>query len=120
LDTKASAAKRCRGLRSNDAHWLGAVLKRDCFKLNRNNALASCLSMIPRVKPEDMLFRKPVPTFRDHALSTRRQFFAQDLKLQPLFLRGSNLALKLTEFDAGPFKRGAVPGIEVWIVEPLL
>jgi len=24
--------------------------------------------MIPRVKPEGMLFRKPVSTFRDHAL----------------------------------------------------
>jgi hypothetical protein len=27
--------------------------------------------MIPRVKPEGMLFRKLVPTFRDHALGTR-------------------------------------------------
>ncbi len=29
------------------------------------------LSMIPRVEPEGMLFRKPVPTFRDHALEPR-------------------------------------------------
>jgi hypothetical protein len=30
--------------------------------------LAFCLSMIPRVKPEDMLFGKPLHTFPDHAL----------------------------------------------------
>jgi hypothetical protein len=27
--------------------------------------------MIPRVEPEGMLFRKPVPTFRDHVLTLK-------------------------------------------------
>src|SRR5882672_6243148 len=35
-------------------------LKRDDFSSNRHHALAHCLSMI--------FFRKPVSTFRDHAL----------------------------------------------------
>jgi len=42
--------------------------KADDVSPNRHPALASCLSMIPRVEPEGMLFRKPVHTFRDHAL----------------------------------------------------
>jgi hypothetical protein len=35
-----------------------AELERDDSSLNRHPALASCLSMIPRVEPEDMLFPK--------------------------------------------------------------
>jgi hypothetical protein len=35
--------------------------------MNRHRALAYCLSMIPRVKPEGMLFGKPLHTFPDHA-----------------------------------------------------
>ena len=46
-------------------------LDRDDFSSNRHRDLVLCLSMIPRVKPEGMLFRKPVPTFRDHALALR-------------------------------------------------
>ena len=41
-------------------------LKRDDFSLNRHPALASCLSMI--------FFRKPLHTFRDHALSEHDLF----------------------------------------------
>src|SRR5262249_50081554 len=33
-----------------------------------SDASMSRKSIIPRVEPEGMLFRKPVPTFRDHAL----------------------------------------------------
>jgi hypothetical protein len=40
-----------------------ARLERDDFSLNRHPALASCLSMI--------FFRKPLHTFRDHALGGR-------------------------------------------------
>ena len=36
-------------------------LERDDFSSNRHAALAICLHMIPRVEPEGMLFRKPVP-----------------------------------------------------------
>jgi hypothetical protein len=38
----------------------GAMLERDDVSSNHHPALAPCLSMI--------FFRKPVPTFRDHAL----------------------------------------------------
>src|SRR6516162_840488 len=41
----------------------GGTLERDDFSPNHHPAPALCLSMI--------LFRKPVPTFRDHALSRR-------------------------------------------------
>src|SRR5262249_11902981 len=44
-------------------------LERDDFSSNRRLALLYCWSMIPRVEPEGMLFRKPVSTFRDHALA---------------------------------------------------
>src|SRR5215831_9670801 len=51
--------------------------ERDDFSSNRHPALTYAWSMIPRVEPEGMLFRKPVPTpdqvrgrlFRDHALT---------------------------------------------------
>src|SRR5262249_48873618 len=51
-------------------------IERDDFSSNRHLALFHCWSMIPRVEPEGMLFRKPVSTpdqvrgrlFRDHAL----------------------------------------------------
>src|SRR3954451_6535599 len=58
----------------------GARIERDDFSSSRHLALLYCWSMIPRVEPEGMLFRKPVPTpdqvrdqvrgrlFRDHAL----------------------------------------------------
>src|SRR5262249_44045137 len=45
------------------------ILEPDDFSSNRHLALRYCWSMIPRVEPEGMLFRKPVSTFRDHALS---------------------------------------------------
>src|SRR5262249_38296276 len=48
-----------------------AGLERDAFSSNRHLALLHCWSMIPRVEPEGMLFRKPVSTFRDHALTAR-------------------------------------------------
>ena len=55
----------------------GCALERDDFSSNRHLALSYALSMIPPVKPEGMLFRKPVSTpdhvrgrlFRDHALA---------------------------------------------------
>jgi hypothetical protein len=40
-----------------------AALEQDDFSLNHHPAPTSCLSMI--------FFRKPVPTFRDHALARR-------------------------------------------------
>src|SRR5882724_11311894 len=48
-----------------ESRWRGATairraLDHDPIRLNRDHVLALCLSMI--------LFRKPVPTFRDHAL----------------------------------------------------
>jgi hypothetical protein len=43
-------------------------LERDELWLDRHPALAFCLSMIPRVEPEGMLFGKPDSTFPDHAL----------------------------------------------------
>jgi hypothetical protein len=54
----------------------GAELERDELWFDRHPALAFCLSMIPRVKPEGMLFGKPDSTpdqvrgrlFPDHAL----------------------------------------------------
>src|SRR5262249_31370121 len=46
-------------------------LERDDFSSNCHLALIYCWSMIPRVEPEGMLFRKPVSTFRDHALASR-------------------------------------------------
>jgi hypothetical protein len=36
--------------------------------LNRHRALGLWWSTIPRVKPEGMLFEKPLSTFPDHAL----------------------------------------------------
>ena len=50
---------------------LAGRLQRDGFKLNHNRALDLWWSMIPRVKPEGMLFGKPVSTFPDHALEER-------------------------------------------------
>jgi hypothetical protein len=44
-------------------------LERDELWFDRHPALAFCLSMIPRVKPEGMLFGKPDSTFPDHALA---------------------------------------------------
>src|SRR5262249_34416253 len=52
----------------------------DDFSSNRHLALIYCWSMIPRVEPEGMLFRKPASTpdqvrgrlFRDHALAPVR------------------------------------------------
>src|SRR5258707_6460363 len=44
-------------------------LERDDFSSNRHPVPSFCLSMIPRVEPEGMLFEKPVPTFPDHALA---------------------------------------------------
>jgi hypothetical protein len=46
----------------------GAELARDELWFDRHPALAFCLSMIPRVKPERMLFGKPDSTFPDHPL----------------------------------------------------
>src|SRR5262249_7167129 len=43
-------------------------LERDAFSSNQHLALVHRWRMIPRVKPEGMLFRKPVSTFPDHAL----------------------------------------------------
>jgi hypothetical protein len=52
--------------------------ERDALWFDRHPALAFCLSMIPRVKPEGMLFGKPDSTHRvkargqafpDHALA---------------------------------------------------
>jgi hypothetical protein len=43
--------------------------------------------MIPRVKPEGMLFRKPVPTFRDHALAVPRES-------SPIGLRAPEIAAR--------------------------
>src|SRR5262245_46310020 len=56
------------------------TLERDDFSSNRHLALLYCWSMIPRVEPEGMLFRKPASTpdqvrgelFRDHALILAR------------------------------------------------
>ena len=49
---------------ARSAGWLGlfVVPKADGFSFNRCRALAHWLSMIPRVKPEGMLFGKPVST----------------------------------------------------------
>src|SRR5262245_4023867 len=44
----------------NTLRYSALLLGRDPIKLNRDHGLAFCLSMI--------FFRKPVPTFRDHAL----------------------------------------------------
>src|SRR4029079_17250141 len=44
----------------------------------------ACLSMIPRVKPEGMLFRKPVSPFRDHALTWGMRARATILEIQML------------------------------------
>jgi hypothetical protein len=41
--------------------------ERDELWFGRHPALAFCLSMIPRVTPEGMLFGKPDSTFPDHA-----------------------------------------------------
>jgi hypothetical protein len=54
-----SASVSGKALRSPKAK---ANLKAKWFRLNRHFALAHCLSMI--------FFRKPVSTFRDHALKT--------------------------------------------------
>src|SRR4051812_8920062 len=43
------------------SHPISGALERDGFSSNRHLALLYCWSMIPRVEPEGMLFRKPVP-----------------------------------------------------------
>ena len=56
-----------------DRHLLSfgrPTLERDDFSSNHHPALALCLSMI--------FFRKPVPTFRDHALGGEQQNHAAD------------------------------------------
>src|SRR5262249_13614321 len=57
------ASLRQRGSRQIDGSPERVSLVRDDFSLNHHPALALCLSMI--------FFRKPVPTFRDHALRKR-------------------------------------------------
>src|SRR5262245_40580086 len=53
--------------RSNECVDMDRLLERDDFSSNRHLALLHGWSMIPRVEPEGMLFRKPVSTFRDPA-----------------------------------------------------
>jgi len=60
-----------------------ALQERDDFSSNHPPALAFCLSMI--------FFRKPVPTFRDHALASRRSFACAVL-LSALLLAGTATA----------------------------
>src|ERR1700722_13758080 len=70
--------ERC-GRRPTGSACRPPALERDEPRLDRHPALAFCLSMIPRVKPEGMLFGRPYSTrrvkaqgqaFPDHALDT--------------------------------------------------
>ena len=69
-DSLPEAVRVC-GARIN-----GAPLERDDSSSNRHPVLAFCLSMIPRVKAEGMLFGKPLHTFPDHALVLLRHKFS--------------------------------------------
>jgi hypothetical protein len=88
------------------------------FYSNRHPDLVSRLSMIPRVKPEGMPFRKPVLTpdqvrgrlFRDHALAQRD---LSDLIL--VFLLGIGAEDHL---DASNNARGILPYFSALGVEP--
>ena len=61
-------------LKRSTHFWLGwrEFSRADELWFDRHSALAFCLSMIPRVTPEGMLFGKPDSTFPDHALSGDR------------------------------------------------
>ena len=61
-----------RHLRANELPVRPASLERDKLWFDRHPALAFCLSMIPRVKPEGVLFGKPVST---HRVKARGQAF---------------------------------------------
>src|SRR6516164_65839 len=59
-------ARRTPNPCSNKVRASIAALERDDFSSNHHPALSFCLSMI--------FFRKPVPTFRDHALKSEGSF----------------------------------------------
>jgi hypothetical protein len=55
------------------------LLKRDDLRMNHHRASAHCLRMIPRVKPEGMLFGKPFHTFPDHSLKAQLETIEREL-----------------------------------------
>src|SRR5262249_45505180 len=81
---RASAQRPVLGLR--------AALERDDFSSNRHHALTSSWSMI--------FFRKPVPTFRDHALKAGEDLMC-DLCSRRSFMRGAG-ALGATALFGSP------------------
>ncbi len=50
----------------------GEPIKAQSLQIESIGALTFRWSMIPRIKPEGLLFGKPVSTFPDHALKARR------------------------------------------------
>src|SRR5215211_2460691 len=74
----------------------------------RHPALSFCLSMIPRVEPEGMLFGKPVPTphqvrgrlFPDHAL--RRKGTPLGLNSRAVDDLEISAAVQRVKFSSGP------------------